>query len=99
MRSSRRRFAQKALSFGSWGFWLLAALSKYRVQPRLRVSATAGILCFAGLGNGANPVFWCVNTKLPYLWLAGNEGREKKIETTILGHIVTTIRIQHFIPS
>ena len=26
-----------------------------------------------------------------YLWLAGNEGMEKKMETTIMGYIGTTI--------
>ena len=36
---------------------------------------------------------------LPYLWLAGNEGRDKKTETAIMGYIGTTIRIRSFIPS
>ena len=34
-----------------------------------------------------------------YLWLAGNEVMEKKMETTIMGYIGTTIRIHSFIPS
>ena len=33
-----------------------------------------------------------------YLWLAGNEGMEKKMETTIMGYVGTSIRIQSFIP-
>ena len=36
------------------------------------------------------------------LWLAGNEGIEKKMETTettTMGYIGTTIRIHPFIPS
>ena len=32
------------------------------------------------------------------LWLAGKEGMEKKMETTIMGHIGTTIRVHSFIP-
>ena len=28
-----------------------------------------------------------------YLWLAGNEAMEKKVETTIMSYIETTIRI------
>ena len=32
------------------------------------------------------------------LWLAGNEGMEKKMETTIMRCLVTTIRIHSFIP-
>ena len=34
-----------------------------------------------------------------YIWLAGNEGMEKKVETFITGYIGTTIRIHSFIPS
>ena len=34
-----------------------------------------------------------------YLRLAGNEGMEKKMETTILGYIGTTLRMHSFIPS
>ena len=34
-----------------------------------------------------------------YLWLAGNEGMEKKLVTTIVGYIGTTRRIHSFIPS
>ena len=34
-----------------------------------------------------------------YPWLAGTEGMEKKMETTILGCIGTTRRIHSFIPS
>ena len=33
------------------------------------------------------------------LWLAGNEGMEKKTETTILGYIGSSVRIHSFIPS
>ena len=34
------------------------------------------------------------------LWLAGNEGMEKTMETTIMGYIGTSIRIpSFFIPS
>ena len=32
------------------------------------------------------------------LWLSGDEGMEKKMETTIMGYIGTTIRIHSFIP-
>ena len=38
-------------------------------------------------------------TPQPYLWLAGNEGMDKKMETSIMGHIGTTIGILSFIPS
>ena len=34
-----------------------------------------------------------------YLWLAGNEGMEKKMETTKMGHLGTTISIYSSIPS
>ena len=34
----------------------------------------------------------------PGLWLAAIEGMEKKMETTIMGDIRTTIRIDSFIP-
>ena len=34
-----------------------------------------------------------------HLELAGNEGMEKRMQTTIVGHIGTTIRIHSFIPS
>ena len=33
------------------------------------------------------------------LWLAGNEGMGKKMETPTMGYIGTTIRIHSFIPS
>ena len=33
------------------------------------------------------------------LWLAGNEGREKKMETTIMGYIEATVRIHSHTPS
>ena len=33
------------------------------------------------------------------LWLAGNEGLEKKMETAIMGHLGTTISIYSSIPS
>ena len=33
------------------------------------------------------------------LWLAGDEGMEKRTETTIMGYIGITIRIHSFIPS
>ena len=33
------------------------------------------------------------------LWLAGNEGLEKKMETTMMAFTGTTIRIHSFIPS
>ena len=33
------------------------------------------------------------------LWLAGNRGMEKKMETTIMGYKGTTKRIHSFIPS
>ena len=33
------------------------------------------------------------------LWLAGNEGMEKNMETIIMGYIGTYIRIHSFIPS
>ena len=33
------------------------------------------------------------------LWLAGNEGMETKMETTIMSYIRTTRRIHSFIPS
>ena len=33
------------------------------------------------------------------LWLAGNEGMEKKMATTIMGCVGTTIGIHSFIPS
>ena len=36
--------------------------------------------------------------ELTYLWLAGNEGIDKKMETTIIGHLGTTVRIHPFIP-
>ena len=32
-------------------------------------------------------------------WLAGNEGVEKNMETTIMGYLGTTTRIHSFIPS
>ena len=34
-----------------------------------------------------------------YLWLAGNEGTDKDMETTIMGSIGITIRIHSFFPS
>ena len=44
-----------------------------------------------------------VNLGLPpllsYLWVAGNEGMDKTMETTMMGYIKTTIRIHSFIPS
>ena len=36
---------------------------------------------------------------LTYPWLAGNEGMEKKMETTIMGYTAVTTRIHSFIPS
>ena len=33
------------------------------------------------------------------VWLAGNEGKEKKMETAVMGYIGTTMRIHSFIPS
>ena len=32
------------------------------------------------------------------LWLAGNQGLDKKMETTIMGYIGISIRIHSFIP-
>ena len=32
-------------------------------------------------------------------WFAGHEGMKKNVETTIMGYIRTTVRIQSFIPS
>ena len=37
--------------------------------------------------------------QFPYLWLAGNEGLETKMETTIMGYIGTSIRIHCSIPN
>ena len=56
------------------------------------------------------PLFWeetarerliAQPARLPYtgLWLTGNEGMEKNMETAIMGYIGTTIRIHSFIPS
>ena len=42
---------------------------------------------------------WDMGVYGGYLWLAGNEGIEKQMETTIMGYIGTTIRIHSFIPS
>ena len=39
----------------------------------------------------------CLQLLLTFLWLAGNEGMEKKMETTIMGYIGTTIRIHSFL--
>ena len=36
---------------------------------------------------------------LTHLWLAGHEGMDKKMETTIMGDIETVVRIHSFIPS
>ena len=33
-----------------------------------------------------------------YLWLAGTEGMEKNMETTIMSYIGTAIRIHSFVP-
>ena len=33
------------------------------------------------------------------LWLAADEGMQKKMETTVMGYIRTTIRIDSFTPS
>ena len=50
--------------------------------------------------NGGSGLFFREGSSpLTYLWLAGNEGREKKMETTIMGYIGTTVRIHFFIPS
>ena len=44
-------------------------------------------------------ITWKIKWKLgvcrgiTYLWLAGNEGMEKKMETTVLDYIANTIRI------
>ena len=35
---------------------------------------------------------------LSYLWLAGNEGMQKKMETTKMGYRGTTMRIHSLIP-
>ena len=47
-------------------------------------------------------LFWGMGLPKPtlsYLWLARNEGMEKKVETTIMGYIGTTIAIHSmFIP-
>ena len=37
--------------------------------------------------------------KYSYLWLAGNEGMEKKMETAIKWYIGTTTGIHSFLPS
>ena len=34
-----------------------------------------------------------------HLWLAGNEGMETNMETTIMGYIGNTIRIHSFTPT
>ena len=34
-----------------------------------------------------------------YLWLAGNEGMEKKMGTTVMGKIGVTINSHSFIPN
>ena len=51
---------------------------------RGRPSLSESILCNLGSRIGS----------LPYLWLAGNEGMEKGMETIMMGHIETTLRIQ-----
>ena len=33
------------------------------------------------------------------LWLAGNEGMKKKMETTMMGYLETTVRIHSFLPT
>ena len=41
----------------------------------------------------------CVSGLGCRLWLVGNEGMEKKVETTIMCYIGIAIRIHSFIPS
>ena len=36
---------------------------------------------------------------IPGLWLAWNEGMDKKMDITIMGYIGITVRIHFFIPS
>ena len=42
---------------------------------------------------------WKLGVYRGCLWLAGNEGMQKILETTIMGYMGTTIRIHSFIPS
>ena len=52
------------------------------------------------MGTGfQNLVGALLSLESAYLWLAGGEGIGKNMETTIMGYIGTTIRIQSFIPS
>ena len=42
---------------------------------------------------------WKLGVYSGYLCSAGNEGMEKKMDTTIMGYVGTTLRIHSFIPS
>ena len=68
-------------------------------------------IAFADTQYLAGPALLPERPPKTYLWLVGNEGMDKKMETTIMGFIVTTIgpktlnpkpisiRIHSFIPS
>ena len=56
-------------------------------------------LGFGGLGFRVWGLGFMIHGPYSYIWLAGNEGLEPKVETVIVGYIGTTIRIHSFIPS
>ena len=91
----------------------LAPLVRTFLHRQKGFPGVRGTLEFRFKPNNSTPQEWRIKWKITlkikwklgvyrgitYLWLAGNEGIEKKMETILMGCIGTTIRTHSFIPS